>query len=233
MIFFWGIIGWVGGVLTNWIVDLIPFLRPTAPAPPSKFIFPRSLLLDLLRRKAGIGRERNKPSPVSCLIVEGASIVILPLFLVQTGGSTAAWQTIILLFLLLVIALVDLKYRLVLNPILVVTVILNFAFIFGQDGGTADVLEALLGGAVAFALFLAADFVSPAKLGGGDIKLAFVIGTMFGFPYLFGPLLVGTSLGALQAVVSLMKGHKKNHLFAYAPGLCIGAAAGLLFLSAF
>lgn len=91
-------------------------------------------------------------------------------------------------------------------------------------------LASILGGALAFGVFALARLVSPGGLGGGDVKLAALMGLLFGFPNVLWALLVGGTLGALLAV-ALLAGRRggKSMQIAYAPFLCIGAVAALVY----
>lgn len=96
--------------------------------------------------------------------------------------------------------------------------------------GDQPLLVSLLGGGLAFGVFALAGWVKPGGLGGGDVKLAAVMGLLFGFPNVLWALLVGGALGALLAVVLLAGkwGLKSMHM-PYAPFLCIGAIAALVY----
>jgi len=97
---------------------------------------------------------------------------------------------------------------------------------------TADqtMLVSLLGGALAYGVFALAAWVRPGGLGGGDVKLAGVIGLLFGFPNVLWALLLGGALGALVAAALLAGkwGTRSMHI-PYAPFLCIGAVSALVY----
>ncbi len=71
-------------------------------------------------------------------------------------------------------------------------------------------------------------WLQPGNLGGGDIKLALVMGALFGFPSVLLALLVGVGTGAIAAIL-LLRGKGKTAKMAYAPYLCLGAFVILLF----
>ena len=87
----------------------------------------------------------------------------------------------------------------------------------------------LLGGGMAFAIFFLTAWLRPGELGGGDVKLATVIGVTFGFPQMLLALLVGAGIGAGVAVMMMMtrQAGRKTRI-PYAPFLCLGAMALLL-----
>ena len=68
--------------------------------------------------------------------------------------------------------------------------------------------------------------VSRGGIGGGDVYLAPLLGLMLGFSS-FGAVMRGTFagffLGAIFAIVLLLKGYGTKHRFAFGPFLIIGA----------
>jgi Flp pilus assembly protein protease CpaA len=66
------------------------------------------------------------------------------------------------------------------------------------------ILAVALGGGLALAVFALAAWLRPGGLGGGDVKLAAVIGLVFGFPGVLWALLVGGALGAAVAAALLV-----------------------------
>jgi prepilin signal peptidase PulO-like enzyme (type II secretory pathway) len=74
-------------------------------------------------------------------------------------------------------------------------------------------------------------------LGGGDVKLALLIGLALGFPTVLWALLVGVGSGAVTAVTLLIISRRQPQKQAwnrksqipYAPFLCLGAIIALLY----
>jgi prepilin signal peptidase PulO-like enzyme (type II secretory pathway) len=136
--------------------------------------------------------------------------------------------TVIYAFLLLV-TLIDLKYQRILNitvyPALLVVALAALLSIDSTIG------LHLAGGLMAFGSFWAAARTTRGGLGGGDIKLAGLLGMAFGLPGIMWVLLVGTGLGALMAVLMLVsRNGQRTTRIPYAPFLCVGAWAVLLVL---
>lgn len=86
----------------------------------------------------------------------------------------------------------------------------------------------LLGGVFAFAPFALAAILKPSQLGGGDIKLATVMGLLFGFPNIIWVLLLTVFSGGAVALYLYFsrRGNLKMQI-AYGPFLCLGALLGL------
>lgn len=116
---------------------------------------------------------------------------------------------------LLLIALIDLKYRLVLDVMLYPMIIL----LLGWHSYHQDLKIAVVGGIFALSIFLAASLLGD--LGGGDVKLAGVLGLAFGFPQIIVVLVIGGAVGALVAVSLLIS--RRASAMPYAPFLCLGA----------
>jgi leader peptidase (prepilin peptidase)/N-methyltransferase len=91
-------------------------------------------------------------------------------------------------------------------------------------------LAVLLGGAFGFAIFALAAFVRPGGLGGGDVKLATLIGLVFGFPNALWALMIGIFVGGTLAIFMLLshRGDSKSEI-PYAPFLCLGALVALYY----
>jgi prepilin signal peptidase PulO-like enzyme (type II secretory pathway) len=126
------------------------------------------------------------------------------------------------------IAIVDLKYRLVPNaltyPAIAIILIVQLLIV------RQDALAVLLGGLLAFAIFFLTALLKPGHLGGGDVKLAALIGLAFGFPQVLWALVAGAGVGGLTATWLLLtrRWSRESHI-PYAPFLCLGAMVALLY----
>jgi len=93
--------------------------------------------------------------------------------------------------------------------------------------------DALAMGVAAGLLFLiialvgAAIFKSEA-MGFGDVKLAFFIGLLLGWPYTFTALFYGVVLAAVGAVVFIVSHRSMKGTIAYGPYLALGTMLLLL-----
>ena len=142
-----------------------------------------------------------------------------------------SWRLLLLAFtcsFFLLVAIIDQRYRLILNvmiyPAAVVTLLLR------AISSVGDIPATLLGGALGFSVFLLAALVRRGGLGGGDIKLAALIGLVVGFPEVLWALAVGIVAGGIAALilVFLARWEIKSHI-PYAPFLCLGAIIALLY----
>ena len=230
MFFLSAIAGWLVGILLNWAADLLPRYAVGGSAKSFRATrWPKPALLELRT-----GTETGKIAASrrnSLRLGLGVEVVTVALFIWIWSRPAAAvesiWLSLFCSFLVLV-AIIDLKYRLVLNvmvfPAAVLTLLLHYA-----TPGT-NMLAVLIGGAFGFAIFALAAFVRPGGLGGGDIKLATLIGLAFGFPNALWALMIGIFVGGTLAILMLMShsGDSKSEI-PYAPFLCLGALVALIY----
>lgn len=167
------------------------------------------------------------------------------LVLVFTGGLYAyygltvswSWSTAVTLLgitVLLLIAIIDLRYRLIFNVMIypAIVVVLFFHLFFSGR----SVLVTLLGGLFAFFIFYFTLLLRPGDLGGGDVKLALLIGLSLGFPTVLWALLLGVGSGAVTAVTLLLLSRRqpqkqtwnRKSQIPYAPFLCLGAIIAIM-----
>lgn len=196
-----GLLGGVVGVGATWVAEVLP---------------PRLAPLDT----QGVDQL-----PANALRWLTVSIIGL-----CAGGFAASYAThpeqwfppSALIGFLALISLIDLRYRLVLNVITYPGALL--AGIIALTSGTLG--SALIGGAFALAIFGFTAWLQPGKLGGGDVKLATMLGLLFGFPAVMPVLLVGGGAGAALSAILLMSRHAgRESTMPYAPFLCAGAFA--------
>lgn len=128
---------------------------------------------------------------------------------------------------LLVITVIDLEHRLILNRIVFPAIWITAALAvlrlalgpprylhvgYWEAAGWAPalspaargVLSQVVGALVAFAIFLAIYLVAPQGMGDGDVRLAFLIGAMTGFPGALGAVVGAIMLGGLAAAGLLL-----------------------------
>ena len=131
-------------------------------------------------------------------------------------------------YFFVLITIIDLKYRLILN----IVTYPAFGVIMGIHFFLHEVNPAtILGGIFAFSIFFLTATLKPGTLGGGDIKLAALIGFVFGFPSILWALIVATGTGALGAIcIFLSRSDRSTRVYIpYAPFLSLGALVALLY----
>jgi leader peptidase (prepilin peptidase) / N-methyltransferase len=142
---------------------------------------------------------------------------ILPAYLVFTAG-------------LIALSLIDLEHYVLPNRVLypvgfIAVPLLLFGSVLDDDIGAFG--RALLGGAVAFAIFYGIHVISPRGMGFGDVRLSFLLGCFLGYlswwHVAFG-LFAGFFYGAVVGVALLALGRRgrRQHI-PFGPFLAAGA----------
>ena len=90
------------------------------------------------------------------------------------------------------------------------------------------IVDAAIGGSIGFGLLLIVALISRGGMGGGDVKLAGLIGLVTGFPLVFVAMFLGVVSGGLVAGVLLVtKVKKRKETIPFGPFLCLAAVATL------
>jgi leader peptidase (prepilin peptidase)/N-methyltransferase len=223
MIFLAALFGLLVGGLLGWLADFFPRFASerSESLPPPRF--PPALALWQLAARQG---DRDVWFWLR-LGAELLSAAILALLWSQVGPT---WKLTLLAgsyCFFLLIALIDLKYRLVLNVLTypaMIALLLAHLFALRTDPRTV-----LLGGGLAFGIFFLTAYLKPGTLGMGDVKLATLLGVAFGFPGVLWALIVGAGLGGAVAIYLLIWRRVSGLTMPYAPFLCLGAMVALLY----
>lgn len=218
------VLGLVGGVLVGGAADVLPrFAAGRRPAP-VRARWNSAVLTVLLRRR------EDAPWPRLRLLTElscAAGAAVLGALL---GPAVAFWAALALGLLFMLIAVIDIRYRLVLNvvvyPAIVAALLVQLVLL------QASAQAVLLGAGFAFFIFAGTAMIRPGDLGWGDVKLAVLVGVACGFPGVMIALLIGAGAGGLVAAVRLARRRRSGAAgrvtMPYAPFLCLGAAAVLI-----
>lgn len=129
------------------------------------------------------------------------------------------------LFVLLII-LTDYEQRLIFNRVLVG---LTLMVLFCTPWIEATLLNRLLAAFIGGAVMLFLSIISRGGIGGGDIKLLFVLGLWQGLDALISLFVFGFVTSGLAAALLLLTGRKKSHDYlAYGPYFAFGALLNLI-----
>jgi leader peptidase (prepilin peptidase)/N-methyltransferase len=174
-------------------------------------------------------------------LVEAANAGLWAFAAWHYGPGLAAGLTAVAFSFLLVVAVIDLEHQLVLNSVLLACAPLAMGaalawpaavrqpvWDFSPRIGALGV-DALAAAGLGFTLFLLLAVLSRGGIGGGDVKLAAVLGLWVGMERLAVALLVAVVLGGLVAgVLLLMRSKGRKDTIPFAPFLCLGAALSLV-----
>lgn len=127
--------------------------------------------------------------------------------------------------MIMIIFISDYHYLIIPDSVLLISAILLFIEMIIKNGiGNfyIPLLNGLFSFLTMFGIKLLGDFLfKKESMGGGDIKLLFVIGMVLGFPQALCSIFFGSIVGLPIALVILMK--KKDHIIPFGPLLGIGA----------
>lgn len=148
-------------------------------------------------------------------------------------GLTKLLLLLIVNCLLLIVFVYDLKHKIIPDRIILPSILLAFSYLlFAVWGGGLSFnsfLLTLVSAIVAGGFFYALAAVSDGKwMGGGDIKLAFLMGLILGFPNILVGLFLGFILGSIFGVSLIaMRKAKLQSEIPFGPFLITGTWVAL------
>ena len=234
--------GWLAGGAANWAADALPGRsagvtgggesRPPQARGPRAF--PHYLTLPWYPFRRGVCPHCGEHRPIRAPLLEAATITVFALAWLPAlrtfGVIPDPWSlaiTCLYATFLLAVLVIDLEHRRVLNVMLAPAAVI--ALLASLLPGYPDPLQALLGGALGFGIFLLLALIGRGAMGLGDVKLAGVIGLMTGYPLVVPALAAGIVLGGVAAMVLLVTRRAgRKDTMAYAPYLALGTIVVLL-----
>ena len=222
--------GLAAGSIADWAADALPRCEADSKVQPSGAIL-HYLTLPWYFFRGGVCPHCGERRPLRAPLLELAMMAAFVLIAWRFGAEPLRMVTLWLYaWFLLTVLVIDLEHRRVLNVMVLPAAVLAFGASF-LPGAPAP-LDALLGGAGAFAAFFLIELLGRGAMGMGDVKLAGVIGLMTGYPLVVPSLLAGIVLGGLAAAAMLVtRRATRKTAIAYAPYLCVGALAVLVMMS--
>lgn len=220
-IMIFGLLGWVSGWLLYYAADILPRYSSNHMSDKLITLAPPALIGIIRGQQPATGGQRER------LLTELAAGIGCAVTGAHFGLATNAVLYSGILIYLLLLVVIDLRYRLVLNVMVYPAIgSVVAAHLIRQPEHTP---EMLVGGMLAFSVFALTAYLMPGKVGGGDVKLALLLGVAFGFPGVLWALLVGGSAGAAVAIYLLVRNQPEHHAMPYAPFLCLGALVALVY----
>ena len=142
-------------------------------------------------------------------------------------STLQATRTLTAIFFLSLIIMTDFEQYVIFDKMLFPFAILSLPFIVGLNFSLANHFSAaFFGGGIFFILMI----ISKNGLGGGDVKLIFVLGLWLGVNGLIFVILSGAILAGISALILLLtKIKNRQDVFAYGPYFCISAIGRLIF----
>jgi len=163
------------------------------------------------------------------LALEGATSIAAAALWLHYSFSPLLVPASLATLLLLLIAAIDIDRRLVLNEVLLAGAVL--ALSYAALGGWGRLLSSLAGGVLALGLFALFASIQRGAMGAGDVKLAGLLGLMFGYPVILQVLMLGVIIGGLVAGgLLLTRRLDRKAMIPYAPFLSTGGILVLLWI---
>lgn len=172
-------------------------------------------LIPVLSYLAQRGKCRHCSEKISpaYVIVELSTAVSFVLLYRRFGLGFPGILHIIVAFHLCVLAGTDIMHGLLPNKILLSSSGFVLALRLAQAWSSqtwASLIDAFWGALVGFGLLFAVAFLSPGAMGGGDVKMAGVIGLYLGFPNVILGLALGFAMSAVYCIPLLLLGRLKK-----------------------
>jgi leader peptidase (prepilin peptidase) / N-methyltransferase len=139
------------------------------------------------------------------------------------------------LWALVVLTVIDLEFKLLPNRVVYPAFVagwLGLVIAALLDGVAERLVDAAIGAAIFGGFFFVVAFIVPHGMGGGDVKLAFVLGTFLGYLGAPGLVLVGMFLsfmlgGVIGVAVMLATGGSRKMQVPFGPFLAVGSVAAI------
>jgi leader peptidase (prepilin peptidase) / N-methyltransferase len=180
------------------------------------------------------GRCRTCRAPISWRypVVEALAVLAAALVLRQLGPTWEAARAFVLLLALIAITFTDLEQRIIPDWITLPGIAAGLAFQLYPS--PAGVLDGVLGCLLAGGIFYAIAWLSPMVfgkegMGGGDIKLAAMMGAFLGWKTVLFAIYVAVLVGGACGLVLLLFGLRRlGQELAFGPFLALGGVVAAL-----
>ena len=150
----------------------------------------------------------------------GCGACLLALFFEKVSFSFALIASAFAFFLL-TFSVLDFKYRLIFDKLLIYFLLSFFALFCFDNSVFPELFDGFLSGTVCGGFFLLLQILKKDGIGGGDIKFIFCLGFWLGFKLIFA-IYIGVLL-ALVAAIIVPKYRQKRAPIPFAPFLSVGA----------
>ncbi|MBA9025737.1 prepilin peptidase [Peribacillus huizhouensis] len=223
-----GIIGLVLGSFYNVVGLRIPenqsVVRPRSQCPACKKTLTATDLVPVLSYVFLRGKCRNCHSKIPPLypLIELSTGLLFMLAFYEFGMTGEFVIALLFISLLVIIFVSDIVYMIIPNKVLLffVPIVLVARLVVPLD----PLWDMFVGAVVGFGLLFFIAVISKGGMGGGDVKLFFVLGLVLGLKLTILTFALATFLGALYGVAGMIRGkYKKRQPIPFGPFIAIGA----------
>lgn len=174
------------------------------------------------------GRCRDCGAPISWrypLVEAGTALLFLAVWW-RFGLSAAALRAWIFALIMVVVIFVDLEHQIIPNALTYPGLLVGLALAW--TGGPREFLVSLAAALGAGLIFFLIAVVSRGGMGGGDVKLAAVMGAFVGWPVIAAAMFISFTLGGVVGLALLLAGRRRRKdPVPFGPFLAAGGLAAL------
>ena len=238
LIFVLGLLGLIVGSFSNVCIYRIPrnesIVFPASHCPKcSKTIRPidNIPLLSYILLKGRCPNCKSKISIQYPLVEFLTGLIYLIIYLVY-GLTIQTLVYIILSSALIIIAFIDLNQQIIPDVISLPGIVIGFiiSFFVPYISFVDSILGIAVGGGIILIIGLVGSVIFKKEaMGGGDVKLAAMIGAFLGWRYIIISLFLGFFVGALAGIILIMsKIKKREDVIPFGPFIILGSFITLL-----
>lgn len=171
-------------------------------------------------------RHCRRPIGLRYLVVEAAGGALLAGLVWQYGVTLMAARFAVLAVALLVVFFTDLETGLIPNAITYPGIALGL--IFAGASGTGMLASSVFTAAGAGGIFLLIGILSRGGMGGGDMKLATMLGAFLGSPGAIVALFLAVTIGAAGGLTLIaLRLRTRKDAIPFGPALAVGAVIAM------
>lgn len=176
------------------------------------------------------GRCRNCQTKISAIypVMELITGLLFALSYWLIGFQLELVVALLFISLLIIITVSDIQYMLIPNKILLPFGLVLFILRFFSP--LSPWWDSLAGAVIGFGILLLIGIVSKGGMGGGDIKLFFVIGLVLGTLHTLLTLFLAALIGSIVGIIILrIKGKGRKTPIPFGPSIAVGAIIAYFF----
>ncbi len=232
--------GLAAGSFLNVVIYRLPrkksIIRPRSFCPKCSKPIPFYLNIPVVSYLMLLGRCKYCKTPISprYAAVELLAGLVVVGYFAYFGFNLQAVAAVVLTLVLIPVFFIDFEHRIIPDTISIPGIVIGFglSFVTAEPGWIDSLLGILLGGGGLLLLGLFGDYVfKKESLGGGDIKLAAMLGAFLGWQKVLFVFIASAALGIIGAVImmAISRHARESHQIPFGPFLAAAAVIALLF----